>query len=114
MNRNNKHLRTLRRLTALMLAAVFLWAVALPAFAEGTEAAQSDTVYINSASDLVSFAQRCAVDSWSKGKTVILQEDLSLQGVGAHTLLQRQPVRLRHFAGHRPPEQGGAGRAHRL
>lgn len=81
MNRNNKHLQTLRRLTALMLAAVFLWAVALPAFAEGTEAAQSDTVYINSASDLVSFAQRCAVDSWSKGKTVILQEDLSLQGV---------------------------------
>lgn len=75
------NLWTLRRLMALMLAAVFLWAVALPAFAEGTEAAQSDTVYINSASDLVSFAQRCAVDSWSKGKTVILQEDLSLQGV---------------------------------
>lgn len=81
MNRNSKHLRTLRRLTALVLAAVFVWAAALPALAEGEEAAQSDTIYINSTSDLVSFAQRCAVDSWSKGKTVVLQEDLSLKDV---------------------------------
>ena len=36
--------------------------------------------YINSTADFVSFAQRCAVDSWSKGMTVILQEDLSLKG----------------------------------
>ena len=80
MNRNSKHIRMLRRLTALMLAAAFLWAAALPAFAEGTEAAQSDIIYINSTADLLSFAQRCAVDSWSKGKTVVLQEDLSLEG----------------------------------
>ena len=81
MNRNSKHLRTLRRLTALVLAAVFVWAAALPALAEGEEAAQSDTIYINSASDLENFAQRCAVDSWSRGKTVILQEDISLEGL---------------------------------
>ena len=80
MNRNSKYLRMPRRLTALVLAAAFLWAAALPAFAEGTEAAQSDIIYINSTADLLSFAQRCAVDSWSKGKTVVLQEDLSLKG----------------------------------
>lgn len=81
MNRNSKHLRHLRRLTALLLATVFVWAAALPALAEGTEAVQSDTIYISSTADLVSFAQRCAVDSWSKDKTVVLQEDLSLEGV---------------------------------
>lgn len=81
MNRNSKHLRTLRRLTALVLAAVFVWAAALPALAEREEAAQGDTIYINSTSDFVGFAQRCAVDSWSKGKTVVLQEDLSLKDV---------------------------------
>ena len=81
MNRNSKHLRHLRRLTALLLAAVFVWAAALPALAEGTEAVQSDTIYISSTADLFSFAQRCAVDSWSKDKTVVLQEDLSLEGV---------------------------------
>ena len=81
MNRNSKHFQPLRRLTALLLAAAFVWAAALPAFAEGTEAAQSDTIYINSTADLLSLAQNCAVDSWSKGKTVILQEDLSLEGI---------------------------------
>ena len=81
MNRNSKQFQPLRRLTALLLAAAFVWAAAMPAFAEGTEAAASDTIYISSTSDLLSLAQRCAVDSWSKGKTVILQEDLSLAGV---------------------------------
>ncbi len=82
MNQNSKHhVRALNRLAALLLAAAFVWAAALPAFAEGEAAAQSDTIYINSTSDLIRFAQRCAVDSWSKGKTVILQEDLSLKDV---------------------------------
>ena len=81
MNQNSKHLRALRRLAALVLAAVLLWTAALPALAEGAEAAQSDTIYINSTADLLRFAQNCAMDSWSRGKTVILQENLSLEGV---------------------------------
>ena len=78
MNRNSKHLRHLRRLTALALAAVFVLAAAVPAFAEGTETAQSETIYISSVSDLLDFAQNCAVDAWSQGKTVVLQDDLTL------------------------------------
>ena len=81
MNQNSKHFRAVRRLAALVLAAALLWMAALPALAEGAENAQSDTIYINSTTDLLRFAQNCAVDSWSKGKTVILQENLSLEGV---------------------------------
>lgn len=80
MNRNSKQGK-LHRLAALVLAVVFLCSLALPVLAEGAETAQNDTIYINSAEDLVSFAQRCAVDSWSKGKTVVLQDDLSLKGI---------------------------------
>ena len=82
MNRNSKLFRRLRRGMALVLALALVWAAALPVFAEGTEAVQnSDTIYINSADDLAALAQHCAVDSWSRGKTVILQEDISLSGI---------------------------------
>ena len=82
MNRNSKLFRRLRRGTALVLALAFAWVIALPVFAEGAEAVQNnDTIYINSAEDLVTLAQNCAMDSWSKDKTVILQEDISLSGM---------------------------------
>ena len=38
-------------------------------------------IYINSVSDLLSLAKNCAYDQWSVGKTVILQKDLSLEGM---------------------------------
>ena len=82
MNQNSKIFRRLQRLTALVLAAAFVWAAALPALAEGTEAARnSNTISISTAEDLVRFAQNCAMDSWSKDKTVVLQQDISLEGV---------------------------------
>ena len=82
MNRNSKLFRRLRRGAALALAAALAWAVALPVLAEGTEAVQNlDTIYISSAADLQDLARNCAMDSWSKGKTVVLQEDISLTGI---------------------------------
>jgi len=36
----------------------------------------TDTIYINSVSDLLSLAKSCAYDQWSVGKTVVLQQDL--------------------------------------
>ena len=74
-----KHFRKglLRRLTAALLAAVLAVGIALPALASD----DSDTVYINSVSDLLSLAERCSYDQWSRGKTVILQDDLSLEGM---------------------------------
>lgn len=69
--------RLLHRLTAALLALVLAASAALPVFAADT--AQTDTIYINSVSDLLAFADKCGFDQWSKGKTVILQEDLSLE-----------------------------------
>lgn len=67
----------LRRLTAALLAAVLALSIALPVFASDN----GDTIYINSVSDLLSLARNCAYDQWSVGKTVILQKDLSLEGM---------------------------------
>lgn len=67
----------LRRLTAALLAAVLALSIALPVFASD----DGDTIYINSVSDLLSLAGNCAYDQWSVGKTVILQKDLSLEGM---------------------------------
>lgn len=67
----------LRRLAAALLAAVLALSIALPVFASD----DGDTIYINSVSDLLSLARSCAYDQWSVGKTVILQKDLSLEGM---------------------------------
>ena len=69
--------KLLRRLTAALLAAVLTLSIALPVFASD----DSDTIYINSVSDLLSLAKSCAYDQWSVGKTVVLQQDLSLEGM---------------------------------
>ena len=69
--------RLLHRLTAALLALVLAVSIALPVFA--ADEAQTDTVYINSVQDLLAFAENCGYDQWSRGKTVILQEDLSLE-----------------------------------
>ena len=69
--------KLLRCLTAALLAAVLTLSIALPVFASD----DSDTIYINSVSDLLSLAKSCAYDQWSVGKTVVLQQDLSLEGM---------------------------------
>ena len=76
MNRNSK---IFRRLTSLLLAAAMLAVLAVPVFAEGVQS--GDTVSINSVSDLLALVEKCSVDNWSKGKIVILQQDLSLDEV---------------------------------
>ena len=69
--------KLLRRLTAALLAAALTLSIALPVFASD----DSDTIYINSVSDLLALSKNCAYDQWSVGKTVILQQDLSLEGM---------------------------------
>ena len=43
-------------------------------------AENAETVYINTAEDLLSLADHCRLDTWSQGKTVVLQADISLAG----------------------------------
>ena len=82
--------RLLHRLTAALLALVLAASAALPVFAADT--APTDTIYINSVSDLLAFADKCGFDQWSKGKTVILQEDLSLEDFKAESDLFEEDI----------------------
>ena len=68
--------RTARRLLALALAGCLLAGPALPA----ALAAEEDVISISSPAQLAEFAKNCALDTWSRGKTVRLNADLNLTG----------------------------------
>lgn len=67
-----------RRLPALALALFLLASLAAPAAcaAQGLE----DVVDISSEEEFQAFAKSCALDTWSRGKTVCLTADLDLKG----------------------------------
>ena len=67
--------RNKARLIAAALSLCLCLSLSAPALAEG------DTLYINSAADFVEFAQSCSYDAWSRGRTVVLQKDISLGGI---------------------------------
>lgn len=67
-----------RRGAALLAAAALALTMALPVFAEGEKS--STIFYIDSVSQLLELVEKCSVDSWSKGRTVVLRQDLSLDG----------------------------------
>lgn len=45
--------------------------------------AENDTIIISSAEDFKSFSKKCSLDTWSYGKTVLLEKDIDLSGTGA-------------------------------
>lgn len=63
-----------RRAAALIAAALLALGLTAGVLAEGP----GDTVYIDTADDLALLAENCSLDTWSKGKTVILRADISL------------------------------------
>ncbi len=67
-------IRNRRRRLALLLAAAMLLGNRPAAQAAG------ENVYIYSVEDLLRVAEQCALDSWSKGRTVTLAADLDLKG----------------------------------
>ena len=64
------------KMMAALLAALIVLSLAAPVFAVES----GDTVYIRTAEDLLSFAKNCTLDTWSYGKTVVLQNDISMEG----------------------------------
>lgn len=77
MTRKNKF-KGGRRLLSFLLALAMVLSISLPVLASDID---SDTIYINSISDLQEFAEKCKYDRWSEGKTIVLQTDLSLEGI---------------------------------
>ena len=71
--------QNLKRAAALFLTAVLLCSSLAPA-ALASEG--GDTVHIQSAGDLTALAQACTLDSWSQGKTVVLDSDVDVSGSG--------------------------------
>lgn len=63
------------RIAAFLLVLMLSFQIILPSVAG------DDVVEIKTVQDLVQFAKNCSLDTWSQGKTVILQSDLSLKNV---------------------------------
>lgn len=68
------HDRSLR-LTSIMLALAVLLSVSLPAAAL---AADRDTITIRTGADPAALSQSCTLDTWSRGKTVVLAAGMDL------------------------------------
>ena len=67
--------RRIRWFSAL-LAAALVFSLAAP----GVLAAEN-TITLRTAEDLADLARRCSLDTWSRGKTVVLEKDIDLHGV---------------------------------
>ena len=97
---NSKH----KRLLAGILACLMLCMFAAPARVWADEAEQTveentseqeetaetlpeETIHIASAEDLLELAASCMLDTWSQNKRVILDCDISLEGVDFEPLL---------------------------
>lgn len=69
----------LNKSIALLIIFTLVLAAVQPA-AEVFAGTASSTVHISSAEDLREFAEKCSLDTWSQGKTVILDNDIDLRG----------------------------------
>ena len=63
------------RVMCLILAGIMLSWTVFPAL---LAAAETDTVFIRTAEDLADLAENCTLDSWSRTKTVFLENDIDL------------------------------------
>ena len=69
-------MKALNKLLSFLLVLVLLVSLCAPA-----AAAESSSIYIRSAEDLINLSKNCTLDSWSVGKTVLLMKDVDLTGV---------------------------------
>ncbi|MGN0573190.1 MAG: hypothetical protein ACI4IX_04555 [Acutalibacteraceae bacterium] len=66
----------LKQISVIILALLLCLQVLSPIIVSGS----TDTVKISSARDLIELSKNCSLDTWSQGKTVELQADISLKG----------------------------------
>ena len=68
-------MKRIQKWSALLMAVTLLFTLAAPA-----ALAAESTVTIKTAEDLAELSRNCTLDTWSQGKTVILDADLDLSG----------------------------------
>ncbi len=66
---------------SLVLVLSMIFTLCLGVLTPVVSYAGDETVYIGSADELLAFAKKCSYDAYSRGKTVILTEDISLSGI---------------------------------
>ena len=69
-------MKTLNKLCALLLCLLLLFSLSAPAAAAAAEG--SSVIRVYTANDLIKVASQCSLDSWSQGKTVLLERDIDL------------------------------------
>ena len=69
-------MKRIQKWSALFMAVTLLVTLAAPA-----ALAAENTITIKTAEDLVELSRNCTLDTWSQGKTVILENDVDLRGV---------------------------------
>ena len=69
------------KIISLTLALCLTLMLFVPAISPVISYAAEETIYIYTTEDFINFAKKCSYDVWSKSKTVILENDISLLGV---------------------------------
>lgn len=69
------------RFSALSLVLCIILTLALSAFSPIISFADEDVIYIYTAEEFTEFAKKCSYDSWSVGKSFVLKNDISLEGI---------------------------------
>ena len=75
-----------KRIFAVFTAFTLCLPYVIPVYGAGVKSAveaeaDQNTIYISSSTDLKKLAEDCALDSWSRGKTIVLENDISLKGM---------------------------------
>lgn len=68
-------MKRIKQWTSILLTAVLLLSLTAPARWQA-----DSTVTVRTVDDLVELSRKCTLDTWSQGKTVILDADLDLSG----------------------------------
>ncbi|MGN1346634.1 MAG: hypothetical protein ACI4V1_07590, partial [Eubacteriales bacterium] len=71
-----------KKTTAILLVILLILQALIPIISLRAYAAEStETIAIQTAEDLLAFAANCTLDSWSKKKSVVLKNNISLENV---------------------------------
>ena len=74
------------RIIALLLIAALMVSMILSLAPVAFAAGEPEVIYINTAEDFAELAERCTLDTWSQGKKVVLQTDISLSDAELATI----------------------------
>ncbi|MGM9521758.1 MAG: hypothetical protein ACI3VB_04690 [Oscillospiraceae bacterium] len=77
---------TFNKIIALLLIFVLLGSLFLSLGSTVLAAEDPETIYIDTAEELVELAGHCTLDTWSQGKKVVLRADISLSDVEFSTI----------------------------